>query len=153
MTPVRVLRHLVLVTTTALLMSGCLMISQSDADSEAGVFADALLAPRLERELEGVQGGSAQSRVQAIHAWLTAPDVDFLRITHGAVWSVGAPEGSTIPVVVYELWVDKAFVNDSKWGRVCREYDVGATVTSRDVTCPAGTPVEPPWDVSGGRPQ
>ncbi|MCI9887421.1 hypothetical protein JT358_02940 [Micrococcales bacterium 31B] len=127
------------------------MISQSDADSEAAVFADRLLAPRLERELESVQGGSAQSRVQAIHSWLTAPDDDFLRITYGAKWSVGAPEGSTIPVVVYNLWVDKAFVNDSKWGWVCREYDVGATVTSRDVTCPAGTPDEPPLGAAGGR--
>lgn len=129
------------------------MISQSSADDEAAVIADHVVAPRLERELEEVRGESAQGRVQAIHSWLTAPDDDFLRSTHGALWVVEAPEGSTILVVVYELWKDTSFVNDSKWGRVCRQYDVGTTITSRDVACPRDTPRDPPMDAVGAEPR
>lgn len=153
MTPVGVLRQLVLVVATSTVVSGCLTISQSDADDQAAVVADQILAPRLEREVKKVRGGSTQDRVQAIHSWLTAPDDAFLRSTNGVLWVVGAPEGSTIPVVVYDLWTDKAFVNDSKWGRVCREYDVTETITWRGTTCPADTPDEPPADAVGGEPQ
>ena len=152
MTIIASLRRVVLLAATLLIVSGCLTISQSDADDEAAVTADQLLEPRLERELKTVRGGSEQGRVQAIHSWLTAPDDEFLRRTHGPMWVVGEPEGSTIPVVVYELSTDKALVNDSTWGRACRQYDVGATITSRDVTCPADTPAEPPADASGGKP-
>lgn len=128
------------------------MISQSDADDEAAGVADQLLAPRLEQELDKAPTGSPQDRVQTIHSWLTAPDDEFLNSTNGPMWHVGAPDGSTIPVVVYRLWVDKAFVNDSKWGRACREYDVGETITSREVPCPRDTPREPTMDAVGGLP-
>lgn len=134
-------------------MTGCLMISQSDADHEAAVFADGLLAPRLEHELKKVEGGSPQGRVQVIHSWLTAPDADFTDSLSTARWVAEAPEGSAIPIAVYVLWEDKAFVNDSKWGRVCREYDVNATITPRDVTCPADTPRDPPPDSVGAEPR
>ena len=152
MTAVGVLRHVVLVAATSVLVSGCLMLSQSDADEEAGVVADHVLAPRLDRELRQVPGGAEQDRVEAMHSRLTAPDDDFPRSTQGARWTVGEPAGSTIPVVVYDLWTDKAFVNDSTWGRACREFDVGETITSREVPCPSDTPRDPPTDSVGGKP-
>lgn len=68
-----------LLAATSLLVSGCLTISQSDADDQAAVTADHLLEPRLERELKTVRGGSEQDQVQAIRSWLTAPDDGFLR--------------------------------------------------------------------------
>ena len=129
------------------------MISQSDADDEAGIVADQVLAPRLQQELNAMSEESTQGRVQAIHTWLTNPDDEFLRVAHGPIWLVGTSEGSTIPVVVYDLWVDQAFVNDSTWGRACREYDVGETLASRDVPCPRDTPSEPPLEAVGGLPQ
>lgn len=152
MTAVGVLRHVVLVAATAVVVSGCLTISQSDADEEAAVVADRVLEPRLDRELRQVPGGSAQDRAQAIHSWLTAPDDDFLRSTHDVLWTVGEPAGSTIPVVVYALWTDTTFVNDSTWGRACREVDVGETITWREVPCPSDTPRDPPTDAEGGQP-
>lgn len=134
---------------TALLVSSCLRISQNDADEQAALVADHLLAPRLERELNEFRGGASRNRVQTIHSWLIAPDEDFLTSTNGALWVVGSPKGSAIPVTVYDLWTDTAFVNDSRWGRACREYDVGKTITTRVVTCPTGTPREPPANAVG----
>lgn len=142
-----------LVAMTTMLTAGCLPISQADADHEAAIFADGLLAPRLESELGDLRGESPQRRVQAIHAWLTAPTADFAGSIPGTLWVAGAPDGSTIPVAAYSLWSDTTFVNDERWGRVCREYDVGATLTWRDVACPKGTPREPPNDAVGGPPQ
>lgn len=138
---------------TSLLVSGCLAISQSDADHEAAIFADGLLEPRLERELSRVEGGSAQGQVQTIHSWLTAPDADFTDSVSSVRWVAEAPEGSSIPVAVYVLWEDTMFVEERRWGRVCREYDVDATITPRDVTCPADTPRDPPPDSVGAEPR
>lgn len=137
---------------TSLLMSGCLTISQSDADHEAAIVADDLLAPRLQRELKKVEGDSAQGRVQAIHSWLTAPEADFMDSLSTARWVAGTPEGSTVPVTVYKLWEDTAFVNDSKWGRVCRRYEVDVTITPHEITCPADTPRDPPANAVGAEP-
>lgn len=143
------LQRVALIVMVSMLATGCLTDSQSDADHEAAIFADKLLAPRLDRELKKFRGDSAQRRVQVIHSWLTAPDTDFTDSLSTARWVAGAPEGSAIPVAVYVLWDDTTFVEDRRWGRVCRQYDVDTTVTSRVVTCPENTPREPPSDSVG----
>lgn len=151
MTAASSMRRVVLLALTSILVAGC--VSQADADDEAAVFADQLLAPRLERELERSGGDSAQRQVQAIHDWLTAPDADFVGSYSDTLWVAGAPQGSTIPVAVYALWDDTSFGNEKRWGRVCREYDVGATIVTRDVTCSKDTPREPSADAAGGEQQ
>lgn len=151
------LRQLAIVATTLMLASGCALASrQAEADREAAVIADKVLAPYLERELKESQVTSEQHQIQALYSWLTSPSPDFidsLNSTGGTRWVAGAPEGSIIPVVVYLLWSDTTFVEDRRWGRVCREYHVGKTRTWRAVSCPADTPSEPPTNAVGGKPQ
>lgn len=153
MTTGRSLRAVVLVAAASVLAAGCgFSISQADVDGEAAIFADQLLAPRLESELAELGGESGPDRVEAVHAWLTAPDEDFVRSLSDSLWVTGAPRGSTIPVTAYVLWSDTAFVNEQRWGRVCREYDVAVTITTRAVDCPEDTPEEPPSDAVGSLP-
>ena len=154
MTTGRSLRRVVLVAATSMLAAGCgFSISQADVDGEAAIFADQLLAPRLDGELAELGGEAGQDRVEAIHAWLTAPDADFVRSLSDSRWVAGAPRGSTIPVTAYVLWSDTAFVNEQRWGRVCREYDVAVTITTRAVDCPENTPREPPANAVGAEEQ
>lgn len=143
------LQRVALIVIAAMLTAGCLTDSQSDADHEAAIFADKLLAPHLDQELKQFRGDSTQRRVQVAHRWLTTPDAEFTDSLSTARWVAGAPEGSAIPVAVYVLWNDTTFVEDRRWGRVCRQFDVNATVTSRVATCSEDTPREPPSDSVG----
>lgn len=151
------LRRAMVVSTGVALASGCaLTSSQADADHEAAIVADKVIAPRLELELENSRGGSDEPQTQMAYEWLTSPDADFLgslRGTGGTRWVAGAPEGSKISVAIYLLWSDTAFTEEERWGRVCREFHAGSANAWRAVDCPDETPQEPPADAVGGTPQ
>lgn len=138
----------VAVVAASMMAAGC--VSQSSADDEAAFDADTILAPRLDRELERHRGEPPSRQAQAIHDRLVAPDAELVRAAPDARWVAGPPDGSTVPVAVYHLWNDTSFVNERRWGRVCRVHDVGASTRWRAVTCPDDVPDEPPPDAVGG---
>lgn len=127
------------VAAALLMLSGCGIVEQINADKRADSYIHETLPSSLEEGLAKHPG--TKNRADEAERLLRGYDPTF-RPPGQIMWVVGPREGKNIPVGLWSYSHETIFT-DAATGRACAMLTIDDKVTTTPISCPSYAPFDP----------